>query len=63
MKIHIPDETRNILSVLLVKLDDRILEKAISITKANEENVKVIEPYIIDQIVQKLVDYLRTLEV
>jgi len=63
MKVHIPDETRNILSVLLVKLDDRILEKAISITKANEENVKVIEPYIIDQIVQKLVDYLRTMEV
>lgn len=59
MKIEIPIETREVLAKGLTKLDDRILEAAIQLTPP-KDGVITIEPYIVEQLIQVVVDSLRS---
>ena len=58
MKIEVPLETREVLAKGLTKLDDRILEAAIALTRP-ENGVITIKSYIVEQLLQVVVDALR----
>ena len=58
-KIIVSDEVRDILAKGLTKLDDRILEAAIHLTKPDSDDQIVVEPYLVEQLIQVAVDALR----
>lgn len=59
VKIVISDEVRDILARGLTKLDDRILEAAIQLSRVDSQDQLVVEPYLVEELIQVAVDAIK----